>query len=49
MHIVRTNSFRGQSVQLTVETNLMVVLNLAVFLVCCIEFFILFYKLAFNP
>jgi len=49
MHIIHTNSFHCQSVQLTVETNLVVVLNLAVFSVCYIKLFILFYKLVLNP
>jgi len=43
-----TNSFHGQPVQLTVEKNLVVVLNLAVFLVCYSKLCILFYKLALS-
>jgi len=48
MYIIQIH-FNGQPVQLTVETNLVVVLNLALFLVCSIKLFILFYNLALSP
>ena len=37
MRIININSLHGQSLQLTLEANLKVVLNLALFLVCYIK------------